>query len=623
MNHQIFRVMAILCLMWTGFFSQAQAGQLDREDVSRQLDGRYTIGEVQPDMRAYPVFIPAEETADGKPKLKAYAFETVDFATTRGYSGKPINLFVVMDLTGRFLVIRLLDHHEPLFISVHTHAKLVSFAAQYVQLSLQHVIDIHGPNDPPVRNEHTASLQGVHRGTISVKAIDRSIIMAAALVALAKLDASIIGSPNNRIVSNGTNAQWSSVEVKADSATGAVAGPAAAAVPLAVTAEKTKVQPDEKTNDADKSSTKKFATAAAEKSSGPEALGNPQAALTAPAAAQSAQNAPQAVSLPASPSAQDLRARIQNLADRQSSEPDWVNVWRSRRVDIAILLVGLAILSAGLIAQKRLSASSKWLRILRSAYLLFTLGFIGWYAQGQLTIVNVTGAIESLSSGGDLSFLMNDPMTVILWLFVGVSLLVWGRGTFCGWLCPFGALQELISLLANAIGLQQRRLRTALDAKLKWIKYGVLATILVSLFAAPSFAQIAMEIEPFKTAISLYFMREWPFVLWALFCLALSVFVYRGYCRYICPLGAALASVNFLQRWSWIPRRDACGTPCQSCRHRCEYQAIAVTGAVNYSECFQCLDCVSIYQDKQRCLPLIQQGKADKRVISIQALERA
>ena len=621
MNHQIFRVMAILCLMLTGFFSQAQAGQLDREDVSRQLDGRYTIGEVQPDMRAYPVFIPAEETPDGKPKLKAYAFETVDFASTRGYSGKPINLFVVMDLTGRFLVIRLLDHHEPLFMSSHTNAKLVSFAAQYVQLSLQHVIDIHGPNDPPFRNENTASLQGVHRGTITVKAIDRSIIMAAALVALAKLDASIIGSPNNRIVSNGTSSQWSNVEVKADPSQGTAVAPVAAAVPLAATAEKAKASPDEKTIDADKPLTKKSATEAAETASSPTLLANAQIAQNNPQATVA--EAPQAVSQPASPSAQDLRARIQNLADRQSSEPDWVNVWRSRRVDIAILLIGLAILSAGLIAQKRLSASSKWLRILRSAYLLFTLGFIGWYAQGQLTIVNVTGAIESLSSGGDLSFLMNDPMTVILWLFVGVSLLVWGRGTFCGWLCPFGALQELISLLANAIGLQQRRLRTALDAKLKWIKYGVLATILVSLFAAPSFAQIAMEIEPFKTAISLYFLREWPFVLWALFCLALSVFVYRGYCRYICPLGAALASVNFLQRWSWIPRRDACGTPCQSCRHRCEYQAIAVTGAVNYSECFQCLDCVSIYQDTQRCLPLIQQGKAEKRVISIQALERA
>jgi NosR/NirI family transcriptional regulator, nitrous oxide reductase regulator len=294
-----------------------------------------------------------------------------------------------------------------------------------------------------------------------------------------------------------------------------------------------------------------------------------------------------------------------------------MDLWQSRLLEIAILLSGLLILSLGLIAQKRLSASSKRLRILRTAYLLFTLGFIGWYAQGQLTIVNITAALESVTTGGDLSFLMNDPMTVILWLFVGLTLLVWGRGTFCGWLCPFGALQELISLIANAIGIRQRRLRAALDAKLKWVKYLVLATLLASLYVAPPFAEKAVEIEPFKTAISFYFQRDWPYVLWAVACLLLGVVVYRGYCRYICPLGAALASVNFLQRWSWIPRREACGTPCQSCRHRCEYQAIAPTGKINYSECFQCLDCVSIYQDDQRCLPLIQERKASSRVIPV------
>ena len=76
------------------FMHSVLGGQLDREDVSRQLDGRYTIGEVQADMRAYPVFTPAEETADGKPKLVGYAFETVDFTNLRGYSGKPIDLFV-------------------------------------------------------------------------------------------------------------------------------------------------------------------------------------------------------------------------------------------------------------------------------------------------------------------------------------------------------------------------------------------------------------------------------------------------------------------------------------------------------------------------------------------------
>jgi polyferredoxin len=286
-------------------------------------------------------------------------------------------------------------------------------------------------------------------------------------------------------------------------------------------------------------------------------------------------------------------------------------------------MTGLCLLSLGLIAQQGFSADSRRFRILRTVYLLFTLGFIGWYAQGQLTIVNITAALESLTSGGDLSFLMNDPMTVMLWIFTGVTLLVWGRGTFCGWLCPFGALQELISLVANAIGLRQKRLRAVWDAKLKWVKYGVLATLLGSLFIAPSFAEKAVEIEPFKTAISFYFQRDWPYVAWAVACLLLGVFVYRGYCRYICPLGAALASVNFLQRWSWIPRREACGTPCQSCRHRCEYQAITPTGKINYSECFQCLDCVSIYQDDKRCLPLIQQKKMPKTVIPLHPMNTA
>jgi polyferredoxin len=117
----------------------------------------------------------------------------------------------------------------------------------------------------------------------------------------------------------------------------------------------------------------------------------------------------------------------------------------------------------------------------------------------------------------------------------------------------------------------------------------------------------------------MYFVRDWPYIAWAVFCIGLSVFVYRGYCRYICPLGAALAATNVLQRWSWIPRRETCGTPCQTCRHRCEYQAIEPEGKVNYSECFQCLDCVSIYQDDQRCLPLIQERKDGSRFIPINA----
>ena len=82
-------------------------------------------------------------------------------------------------------------------------------------------------------------------------------------------------------------------------------------------------------------------------------------------------------------------------------------------------------------------------------------------------------------------------------------------------------------------------------------------------------------------------------------------------------LGAALAALNPLRRWGWIARREECGTPCQTCRHRCEYQAISPVGKVDYSECFQCLDCVSIYQDPKRCMPLIQQSKSHIPVVAI------
>jgi hypothetical protein len=303
---------------------------------------------------------------------------------------------------------------------------------------------------------------------------------------------------------------------------------------------------------------------------------------------------------------------------------DWVKVWINRTTDIAILLGGLVVLALALLMLQRTSATATRLRVFRVAYLLFTLGFIGWYAQGQITVINVTAALESFSSGGDLGFMLNDPMTVIIWLFTGVTLLLWGRSTFCGWLCPFGALQELISLLANAIGVRQRRLRTALDARLKKLKYVVLAVIVGSGFSAPSFAELAVKIEPFETAISFFFVREWPYIAWAVACLALGVLVYRGYCRYLCPLGAALACMGVLRRWNWIPRRSECGTPCQSCRHRCEYQAIAPSGKIDYSECFQCLDCVALYQDDHRCLPLIRQRKDDPvKAIQIHRVKEA
>ena len=297
----------------------------------------------------------------------------------------------------------------------------------------------------------------------------------------------------------------------------------------------------------------------------------------------------------------------------------WRGVWAQRGVEIAILSAGLLVLCAALLLQRRLVASARGLAWFRGGYLLFTALFIGYYAQGQLSIVNLTGVLQALMAGRSLEFLLFDPMTVTLWAFVFVALLWWGRGTFCGWLCPFGALQELAARLGRLLRIPQLRLRSSLDVRLKRVKYLLLAAILASVFAPGQWTDRLVELEPFKTAITLAFVRSWPYVLYAAALLLASTLVYKGYCRYFCPFGAALALLGRMRLLNWIPRFQECGAPCQTCRHRCDYQAIAPSGKVAYDECFQCLDCVAIYESEQKCAMRIIERR-QVRVIPIQSL---
>ena len=287
----------------------------------------------------------------------------------------------------------------------------------------------------------------------------------------------------------------------------------------------------------------------------------------------------------------------------------WVSIWQQRAVELGILGTALFILTILLVQQRWLTANARRFTVIRVSFLLFTLGFIGWYAQGQLSIVNMTGVLLALKEGRSLAFFLYDPMTVSLWAFIAVTFFIWGRATFCGWLCPFGALQELIARVARFLRVPQIRLHTKNDARLKWLKYVLLAAILGSAFFAPQITDMLVEIEPFKTGITLLFVRSWPFVLYAGSLVLASAFMYKFFCRYVCPFGAGLAILGKLRLFKWLARRAECGTPCQTCRHRCDYQAIKPSGAIAYDECFQCMDCVVIYHSDEQCAPRIMQVK--------------
>ena len=285
--------------------------------------------------------------------------------------------------------------------------------------------------------------------------------------------------------------------------------------------------------------------------------------------------------------------------------PEWLVAWGARWPELAAIGLALILLGVVLAKPRWISINKRRLAIFRLGFLAFTLVFIGWYAQGQLSIVQLTGAVKTLAAGQNLGSFLYDPVSLLLIAFTLISFFIWGRGTFCGWLCPFGALQEFLALLAQRLHIKAKRLPASLEVALERGRYVLLLALLIAAAVAPQLAESLVEVEPFKTSITLAFDRSRPFVAWAVGLLLLSAVYYKFFCRFICPLGAAITFGGRLRRWDWLPRRKACGQPCQTCKSRCEYDAIARDGHIIYDRCFQCLDCVGIYHDDQRCAPLI------------------
>ncbi|WP_020040119.1 NosR/NirI family protein [Salipiger mucosus] len=287
----------------------------------------------------------------------------------------------------------------------------------------------------------------------------------------------------------------------------------------------------------------------------------------------------------------------------------WQRIWDTKRIQVIVLAAALVLLS-GIFFQNFATKNAQLFAILRNAYLAFTLVFVGWIANAQLSVVNILAVVNALFSDFQWNTFLMDPLIFILWFAVAAALLFWARGAYCGWLCPFGALQELSNKIARRFGVPQVTLPWGLHERLWAVKYiiflGLFGLSLYSLELAERFA----EVEPFKTAIILKFARPLPYVLIAVAFLLPGLFIERFYCRYVCPLGGGLAIPARLHMFRWLKRYKECGNPCQLCATDCPVKAIHPTGEINPNECISCLNCQVLYQDHDRCPVVI---KTDRR----------
>ena len=295
------------------------------------------------------------------------------------------------------------------------------------------------------------------------------------------------------------------------------------------------------------------------------------------------------------------------------TEPLWVSAWQGKLPEIAGVALMLAALAGILFGQQAFVRRRRLWRWGRIAFLSITLVWLGWIAGGQLSVVHVVAFLHALLSGFRWETFLIEPLVFILWSFVALGLLFWGRGVYCGWLCPFGALQELTNEIAQRLKVPQIAVPFVVQERLWVIKYTLFVAILGLSFYSMELALILAEAEPFKTAMSLYFLRAWPFVLFVAAILIAGLFIERFYCRYLCPLGAALAIPAKLKLFDWLRRRPQCGRECRLCEQQCTVGAIDPIGRINPNECVLCLRCQMILHDKATC-PVLKRRQRKSHV---------
>lgn len=296
-------------------------------------------------------------------------------------------------------------------------------------------------------------------------------------------------------------------------------------------------------------------------------------------------------------------------------EPTWMKTWRNKAWELGGFALMLLLTTWVFSNRDRLvRASSRRDKspVEGPKYLIWTISVIlvGGYALAQPSITQVLTWFHSIVYEWRWELFLSDPYIFIFWWFIIISVFLWGRGLFCGWLCPYGAMTEVVHNVASKLGLRRYQfyLPRRWHDRAKWIKYFIFAGLLGLSFYSMPLAERAAEIEPFKTTFLIgVWHRSWPFATYWLVLFVLSIFMERPFCKYLCPLGAALAIPGTF-RFFGLKRKSEC-TTCQACAAGCTQLAIDQRGRIDQRECLLCLDCMVLYYDTHSCPPLVQERK--------------
>lgn len=284
-------------------------------------------------------------------------------------------------------------------------------------------------------------------------------------------------------------------------------------------------------------------------------------------------------------------------------QPVWIKTWSKKIFYLFIFnIIWLSIIIV-FILRNYLIKNNFYLSSIYNTILILDIYLLGYKFEAQPSIVNIFTLIDDIQN---LETFILDPFIFLSWIMIISTIFIWGKALFCGWVCPFGALQEILFKVKLLIFKNTKDIHLNLFNYLKYLKYIIFIILILLSFKNINLAQKLAEIEPFKTTWIIGLINRPIYIAsYTILILSISVFIYRFFCRYICPLGAffALLSTNVIIK---LKRRETCKV-CKICTVDCNSHAINEYGAIDTKECFGCFSCINKMKKINICPPITNQ----------------
>jgi NosR/NirI family nitrous oxide reductase transcriptional regulator len=262
--------------------------------------------------------------------------------------------------------------------------------------------------------------------------------------------------------------------------------------------------------------------------------------------------------------------------DEEEAET-WGTLLRDQAFDLSLFV---AFATLALVGFFRKSAALKYVTLVAAV------AYLGFAKSQLISVVNIFGLIT-----GNLPVFKYNLAWYLFAVFTVVSTVLWGR-LYCGRVCAYGALTQLLDRIVPArLRFEVPRWLEPHAAKVKYVLLG--ATLLY--FLVTSDIRAYRYVEPFWLFTG---QATTPLWIGLAVLLVATVFVRNLYCRFVCPVGAALGLLSNLTVFR-IKRWSACNT-CKICEKACEWGAIQGPKIIA-SECVRCDDCERLYLDTAKC----------------------